>query len=318
MSAGVKPVAGWSMVRWQVWAVLAFFCGVAAAEDLVRVGLIQMNARPYDKDYNLVQAEKWIREAARRGARIVCTPEVAVQGYPRISFPPGSSPDDPLIVADRAKILATAEPIPGPATNRFAQLARELGLWVVFGMDENRNGKLFNSAVLMSPQGEVRGVYSKVHLQNWMVASGVNHGTEFPVWEIEVSGVKTKVGVQICYDVQHPESTRELALGGAEIVFNPYCTTDFSRALLVHLFQTRALENRVYLLRVNFGAPRNSGTSSIIDFEGATQDELDRSENVLVGDLNLTALRKIRADWNPVYGAPNRQPTAYKRIREAK
>jgi predicted amidohydrolase len=86
----------------------------------------------------------------------------------------------------------------------------------------------------------------------------------------------------------------------------------------VHLFQTRALENRVYLLRVNFGAPMNSGTSSIIDFEGATQDELDRSENVLVGDLNLTALRKIRAAWNTVYGAPNRQPAAYKRIRDAK
>jgi predicted amidohydrolase len=147
-----------------------------------------------------------------------------------------------------------------------------------------------------------------------MVASGVNHGTEFPVWEIEVGGVKTKAGIQICYDVQHPESTRELMLGGAEIVFNPYCTGDFSRPLLVHLFQTRALENRVYLLRVNFAEPRNTGTSSIIDFEGATQDELDRSEGVLVGDLNLTALRKVRATWNPVYGAPYRRPDAYKRL----
>jgi predicted amidohydrolase len=183
-------------------------------------------------------------------------------------------------------------------------------------MDENRGGRLFNSAILMNPEGRIEGLYSKVHLQNWMVASGVNHGSEFPVWEVKIGTVTTKIGIQICYDIQHPESTRELALGGAEIVFVPYCTSDFSRPLLVHLFQTRALENRVFLARVNFGKPRNSGTSSIIDFEGATQDELDGAPGTLVGDLNLTELRKVRADRNPVYGPENRRPDAYRRIRK--
>jgi predicted amidohydrolase len=282
--------------------------------DMVRVGLAQMNARLHDKEFNLEQAEGGIRKAAAQGAQIVCTPEASVQGYPRISFPAGSRLDDERVVAERARILAGAEPVPGPVTGRFARLARELGVWIVFGMDENRAGKLFNSAILMSPAGKIEGLYSKVHLQNWMVASGVNHGSEFCVWEIEIGAVKTKVGIQICYDIQHPESTRELALGGAEVVFSPYCTSDFSRPLLVHLFETRALENRIFLVRVNYGAPRNTGTSSIIDFEGATQDELDDAPGVLVGDLNLTALRKVRADWNPVYGAPYRRPGAYKRI----
>ncbi len=286
----------------------------AIADETIRVGLIQMDARLYDKAYNLAHAEKLIRQAAARGAKIVCTPEAAVQGYPRVDLPPNTSADDPPIVAERAKILAAAETIPGPATNRFAALAKELGIWIVFGMDENRGGKLFNTAVLMNPQGEITGTYSKVHLQNWMLASGVNHGDGFPVWEIEVGGVKVKVGIEICYDIQHPESTRELALGGAEIVFNPYCTDDFSRPLLVHLYQTRALENRLFIVRVNYGAPRNTGTSSILDYEGATQDELDNVEGVLVGDLNLTALRAVRADWNPVYGLPYRYPPAYKRL----
>jgi predicted amidohydrolase len=287
---------------------------IAQADDVIRVGLVQIDGRLLDKEYNLAQAEQGIRRAALRGAQIVCTPEAAVQGYARVDFPDGTSMDDPKVVAERAKIFAAAEPIPGAATERFARLAKELGVWIVFGMDENRSGKMFNSAVLMSPRGKVEGVYSKVHLQNWMVASGVNHGSDFPVWEIEIGKVRTKVGVQICYDIQHPESTRELALGGAEVVFVPYCTNDFSRPLLVHLFQTRALENRVFVVRVNYGAPRNSGTSSIIDFEGATQDELDRAPDVLVGDLNLTALRKVRAEWNPVYGAPYRRPEAYKRL----
>jgi predicted amidohydrolase len=285
------------------------------AEETIRVGLIQMDGRLYDKAYNLGRAEHLIRQAAARKAKIICTPEAAVQGYPRVDLPPGTSPDAPQVAAERAKILAAAETIPGPATERFAQLARELGIWMVFGMDENRGGKLFNTAVLMNPAGEILGTYSKVHLQNWMLASGVNHGSDFPVWEVEIGGVKTTVGIEICYDIQHPEATRELALGGAEIVFNPYCTDDFSRPLLVHLYQTRALENRVFIVRVNYGAPRNTGTSSILDFEGATQDELDNGEGVLVGDLDLTSLRKVRNEWNAVYGPANRYPPAYKRLR---
>ena len=283
----------------RVVAVGVLAAGIVLGDDVVRAGLVQMNARVNDKEFNLQQVEAGIRRAAERGAQIVCTPEAAVQGYPRVSFPAGSRMDDPKLVAERAKILEGAEPIPGPATERFARLARELHVWIVFGMDENRGGKLFNSAILMNPAGKIQGSYSKVHLQNWMVASGVNHGSEFRVWEVEIGKVKTKVGIQICYDIQHPEATRELALGGAEIVFVPYCTSDFSRPLLVHLFQTRALENRAYLIRVNYGQPRNSGTSSIIDFEGATQDELDREPGVLVGDLNLTALRKVRDALEP-------------------
>ena len=311
-------------MRYRILIPLTFLLVVALAaprakgEETIRVGLIQMNARHYDKDFNLQRAEELIRQAAARGAKIVCTPEAAVQGYARVDLPPGTSMDDPKIVSERAKILQAAETVPGPSTDRFARLAKELGIWIVFGIDENRNGELFNTAVLMNQRGEIVGKYSKVHLQNWMVASGVHHGDGFPVWEVEIGGVKTKVGIEICYDIQHPEATRELALGGAEIVFNPYCTDDFSRPLLIHLYQTRALENRVFLVRVNYGAPHNSGTSSIIDFEGTTQDELDHAESVLVGDLNLTLLREVRADWNPVYGPANRYPPAYKRLRGEK
>lgn len=284
------------------------------ADQMIRVGLIQMDGRTFDKEYNLARAEKWIRQAAARGAKLVCTPEVAVQGYARVSYPQGMSFDDPKLVNERARILAAAEPLPGTSTNRFAALARELGIWIVFGMDENRSGKLFNTAVLMNPQGTIAGCYSKVHLQNWMLASGVNRGDSFPVWDAVIDGVKAKLGIEICYDIQHPESTLELVLGGAEVVLNPYCTDDFARALLVHLYQTRALEDWIFIVRVNYAAPRNNGGSAIFDFEGATQDELGPAEGVLVGDLNLTALRKIRDAWNPVYGPPYRHPPAYKRI----
>jgi predicted amidohydrolase len=231
-----------------------------------------------------------------------------------VSLPEGKSPEDPDIVAERDKILAAAEPIPGPATERFSRLAKELGIWIVFGMDQSRDGRLYNVAVLMNPAGEIVGSYNKVHLQDWMLASGVNHGDAFPVWDVTIDGVRARVGIEICYDIQHPESTRELALGGAEIVFNPYCTRDFSRPLLVHLYHTRALENCLYIVRVNFAAPRNSGTSAVIHFDGHTQDELDRAEGVLVADLNLTALRKSRVASDQVYGLRYRHAPAYRRL----
>jgi len=283
-------------------------------DQIIRVGIVQMNAHVLDKSYNFKQAEEGIRLAVAQGAKIVVTPEAAVQGYPRVDLQPGESMNDPRLMHERERILAAAEPIPGPSTRRFSELALKFGVWIVFGMDENRGGRLFNTAVLMNPQGRIVGTYSKVHLQNWMVASGVQHGDGFPVWDIDVGGVHVKVGIEICYDVQHPESTLELALGGAEIVFIPYCTSDFSRPLLIHLFETTALENQLYIVRANYAAPRNSGTSSIIDFEGKTVRQLGDNPGVLVGDIDLTALRRAHAAWNPVYGLPYRYPPAYKRL----
>jgi deaminated glutathione amidase len=281
-----------------------------------RVGIIQMNARPFDTAFNLQQAEGLIRQAAKKGAQIVLTPEASVQGYPRVKLPPGTSMNDPKIVTERKKILAAAEKIPGPATKRFSALAQQLGIWIVFGMDENRNGKLFNTTVLMNPQGQIVGTYSKVHLQGWMVASGVQHGDGFPVWNIEINNVPVKLGIEICYDVQHPESTLELALGGAEVVFIPYATDGFSRPRQIHLFETTALENRLDIVRASYAAPTSTGTSSIIDYEGHTISQLGDRPGVLVGDIDLTAIRKIRAAWNPVYGLRNRYPAAYKRLRD--
>lgn len=291
---------------------------VVKADDIVRIGVIQMNARLGDKQHNLAQAEKWIREAAHKGAEIVVTPESSVQGYVRVKFPPGSVMNAPNFVTERAKILAMAETVPGPATGRFAKLARELGIWIIFGMDENRQGRLFNAAVLISPNGSIVGKFSKVHLQNWMIASGVNHGDNFPVWNINIGGVKTKVGIEICYDIQHPESTLELALGGADIVFVPFCARGFSRPVLVHEFETRAREDCLYIVRTTYGEPRSSGTSSVINYKGTTLQQLGGAPGILIQDIDLTALRKARAAWNEVDGLANRYPPAYKRLRSGR
>jgi predicted amidohydrolase len=71
---------------------------------------------------------------------------------------------------------------------------------MIFGIDETRGGKLFNTAVLMNLQGPIVGTPRKVHLQYWMSALGVNRGDGFPVWEVRIGRVKTRMGIEICYD----------------------------------------------------------------------------------------------------------------------
>jgi len=78
------------------------------------------------------------------------------------------------------------------------------------------------------------------------------------------------------------------------------------------VYQTRAHENRLFIVSVNYGAPHNSRTSTILDLEGSTRDEVDNTESVLVGDLNLTAVRKVRNECNPIHGLRNRYPRACK------
>lgn len=94
------------------------------AEDTIRVGLIQMNARLYDKEYNLAQAESLIRQAAARGATIVCTPEAAVQGYARVDLPPGTSADAPELVARGRKSWRRQRPSPARPPNASAHWQR--------------------------------------------------------------------------------------------------------------------------------------------------------------------------------------------------
>jgi hypothetical protein len=87
--------------RWVIPAFpLAFLLltTTAKADDVIRVGLVQIDAGLFDKEYNLARADEGIRRAASQGAKIVCMPEASVQGYTRVSLPEGKSMDDPKIV----------------------------------------------------------------------------------------------------------------------------------------------------------------------------------------------------------------------------
>jgi len=157
-----------------------------------------------DREANFQRAAALIREAAAGGAKIICTTESFLDGYsmrlPEVSL---------------EKLRSLAEPVPdGPYYTRLRQLCDELNIYLVAGLTELDNDKMYNSAGVIGPDGRHLGTYRKKFL--WTTEEGTyTPGGGFPVIETTFG----KIGMMICSDRRHPESIRELADNGAELVF---------------------------------------------------------------------------------------------------
>jgi len=98
-----------------------------------------------------------------------------------------------------------AEPIPGPSTDYFGELAKKDQLHIVAGLIERDRHQLFNVAVLIAPDGKLIGKYRKVCLPDGEYDKGMSPGTDYPVFETRLG----KIGMMICYDGFFPEVARE-------------------------------------------------------------------------------------------------------------
>ena len=131
-----------------------------------------------------------------------------------------------------------AEPIPGPSTEYFGQLAKQHNLYIVAGLCERAGHLIYNTAVLLGPDGKLVGKYRKVTLPRDEVTGGVMPGHDYPVFQTRFG----KVAMMICYDGFFPEVARHLANRGAEVIAWPVwgCNPDLAKA--------RAVENHVYVV----------------------------------------------------------------------
>ena len=123
----------------------------------------------------------------------------------------------PEIVIGGKDFIKGAITVPGPATEPFQKIAREHATHLVLGVRERDGDAVRNSAVLIAPDGQVRGVYRKVHLASSEQLSGILPGNSFPVFDTKIG----RIGCLICMDTTVCESARMLALGGAGIVCFP-------------------------------------------------------------------------------------------------
>jgi predicted amidohydrolase len=218
----------------------------------MRLALIQMNSRAAARDENVERACAFIETAVRDKADVVVLPEFFSNEY----FPQYRD----------AKYMDYAETEDGYTQTRMKQEARRHGIYVVSTIFEMaRPGFYYDTAMLISPEGEIAGKYRKVHPAALLSLEKIyfRGGSSFPVFHVG----EWTVGFSICYDNLFPESCRCLALNGAELIIAPYATPVGKP--WENFLTTRALENGVFLAACNHVGPEGewqmSGKSMVVD-----------------------------------------------------
>jgi predicted amidohydrolase len=178
-----------------------------------------------------------------------------------------------------------AEPIPGPSTNYFGELAKKHDLYIVAGLVEREKHLVYNVAVLLAPDGTVAGKYRKVALPRGEIEKGIAPGNDYPVFDTRFG----KLGMMVCYDGFFPEVARQLSNRGAEVIAWPVwgCNPSLAAA--------RACENHVYLVSSTYEAPeRNWMLSAVWGHDGKTLAVGKEWGDVVVAEVDLNAA----THWN--------------------
>src|SRR5215213_7332137 len=273
-----------------------------SGDDLLRVAAVQMNSRD-DKAVNIQTALELIDRAAGTGARLVALPEIWTYLGPE------------------AGNRENAESIPGPAIEMLAERARRHGIYLHGGsILEVRPGepKVFNTAVVINPEGEIVARYSKIHMFDVVldgVATYEESATVKPGDEIvtvDIDGIT--VGLAICYDLRFPELFRILALRGAEVIVLPAAfTMTTGKDHWEILIRARAIENGVFMVApAQVGSHGDGhwcyGRSLIADPWGTVLAIAPDRETVISADLDVAYLQQIRRQ---VPSLANRMPDRY-------
>lgn len=251
---------------------------------------VQMNSQD-DKEKNLQTAERLIDAASEKGAKLVVLPEMF-----NFLGPAERKPEE-------------AEEIPGPTTERMQNKALQHRIYIVAGSvleKSPRPDKVYNTSVLIDPQGRIVARYRKIHLFDVVVegqppyqeSATVLAGSEVVVADAE-SG---RIGMSICYDLRFPELYRSLSERGARIITIPAAFT--LRTGMAHwevLVRARAIENQCYVIAAaQVGShPVNRecyGNSMIVDPWGVVLARAPDEETVILAELDMARLEKIRTN----------------------
>jgi len=269
-----------------------------------RVGLVQMSMSRRPEE-NVEKAASRVREAAKAGAEVVCLPELYRSPY--------------FCQKEDAALFDLAEPVPGPSTEALGRAARDAGVAVVVPIFEKRAAGLYhNSAVLLDVDGEVAGLYRKMHIPDDPLFYEKFYFTPGDLGFQAMDVAPGRVGTLICWDQWYPEGARLTALRGASVLFYPTAIGWHPREKAEHgaaqrsawqtIQRSHAIANGVFVAVVNrvgheippeggdglefWGSSFLADPFGIVIAEAAT----DREE-ILVGEVSLPRIEEVRRNW---------------------
>ncbi|GGX66404.1 carbon-nitrogen hydrolase family protein [Streptomyces minutiscleroticus] len=175
-----------------------------------------------------------------------------------------------------------AEPLDGPRDRRLAELAGDLGVWLMPGTlyERGGDGRIHNTAPVYSPDGRRVTAYRKIC--PWRPYETTAPGNEFVVLDMGEYG---RVGLSICYDAWFPEISRNLAHLGAQLIVNLVQTPTSDREQEVVLARANAITNQVFVASVNAAAPTGLGRSLLVDPEGRVRTQAPSAEDCVLTDV---------------------------------
>jgi len=267
-----------------------------------RVGLVQMSCA-LDPNQNLEKAIWRIREAAAQGAQIICLQELFRFQY--------------FCREENAELFALAEPIPGPTTETLGALARELNVVIVASLFERRSAGLYhNTAVVIGQDGEITGMYRKMHIPDDPLYFEKFYFTPGDLGFLNFDTGVSRIGVLVCWDQWYPEAARLTSLSGANILFYPTAIgwhpsekAQYGAAQLDAwrtIQRAHAIANGIYVAAVNrvgFEGPPDRGlefwgSSFIADPFGQVIAEANTTdEAIIVAECDPHRLEEVRRNW---------------------
>lgn len=268
------------------------------------IGLIQI-ALSKDTNKNLQKAIDWISKAAKKGAKVICLPELFRSQY--------------FCQSENIDYFNLAETIPGPSTEAISEIAKKGKVVVIVPVFEKRApGVYHNSLAVINTKGKIAGIYRKMHIPD---DPSYYEKFYFTPGDLGYKSFNTEygdIGTLICWDQWYPEGARLTALQGASILFyptaigwHPHEKKEHGKAQFESwqtIQRSHAIANGVYVAAANrVGLEKENSKSAGIQFWGSSfiadpqgvviaQASVNKEE-IVIAEVELNRIEYIRRNW---------------------
>jgi predicted amidohydrolase len=194
-----------------------------------------------------------------------------------------------------------AQAFPNDTEAEFCALAKKHGIWLIPGsMFQHKDHKIYNTATVINPQGEVVGRYDKM-FPFYPYETGVSGGNEFLIFDVPAVG---RFGLTICYDMWFPETSRTLAVNGVEVILHPTLTGTIDRDVELAIVQATAATNQCYVFDINGLGDGGTGRSLVCGPDGRVLYQASTGEEMIPIEIDMERVLRSRENGILRLGQP--------------